>query len=258
MNEPERLNQGQSSELSARLVRAGAAEAPSTRSLERTLVALGAAATTLGTAGAAGALGTAASGAAGALGAAASGKVASLTLLGLAKWAGAGIATGVAVSMVAHAVEPAPVRVSPSAAPRGEVVAPAMPEPRSEPTSAARAPVTEPSVSIEAQRVMPGDANRDARPSEPLGAPLAAEVAFVDRGRSAFQRGDSKAALAALASYEREYPERRLLPEVLYLRLEALSASGEDARARELARRIVRDFAKSPHATRARALLGAE
>jgi TolA-binding protein len=257
MNEPERLNQRESSELPARLVRAGAAEVPSARSLERTLVALGAAATTLGSAGAAGALNAAASGAGGAFGTAASGKVASLTLLGLVKWAGTGIATGVAVSMVAHAVEPAPVRVSPSAAPHGDVVAPPVPEPRSEPTSATPAPVTEPSASIEAPRVIQGDANRDVRPTELLGAPLAAEVAFVDRGRSAFQRGDSKAALAALASYEREYPERRLLPEVLYLRLEALSASGEEARARELARRIVRDFAKSPHATRARALLGA-
>ncbi len=243
MNEPERLMKGHPSGLSARLLRAGAAEAPSGRSLERTLAALGAAATTLGTAGAAGALG-----------AVSSGKVASLTLLGLAKWAGAGLAGGVAVSMVAHVVEPAPAPSSASPLPRVELVAPPSPEPAPERTSLAAAPVTEPSASIEPPRPVPVEQRPGARASEPVGAPLAAEVAFVDRGRAAFQRGEAHAALAALAAYERTYPERRLLPEVLYLRMEALAASGDRVRARELAQRMLRDFSKSPHSARARAL----
>src|SRR5262245_28774793 len=100
MNDPERLLRGPTGGLSARLLRAGVGEAPSPRSLERPLAALGAAATTLGTAGAAGALGTVSAG-----------KVATtLTLVGLVKWAGIGVASGVAVSLAAHAVDSAPVR----------------------------------------------------------------------------------------------------------------------------------------------------
>jgi hypothetical protein len=246
MNDPERLINGHASGLSARLLRAGAAEAPSGRSLERTLAALGAAATTLGSAGAAGALG-----------AASSGKVASLTLLGLAKWAGAGLAGGALVSMVAHVAAPAPPPESASSAPRVALAAPASPERAAEPKPVLPAPAAEPSASIESPRSVPVAESPGARPDEPTFAPLAAEVSFVDRGRAAFQRGEAGAALAALATYERTYPERRLLPEVLYLRMEALAASGDDARARELARRIVREFSRSPHRARAAALLGA-
>jgi hypothetical protein len=244
MNDPERLLTDPSSGLPARLLRAGAAEGPPERSLERTLAALGAAATTLGTAGAAGALG-----------AATTGKVASLTLLGLAKWAGVGIASGVAVSVVAHAVEPAPAPILARATPQVELVnPPRLPAPKPEVARVTTAP--EPAPSVEAPRQAVAGPAPEARPSESAGAPLAAEVAFVDRGRTAFQRGDAAAALTALQTYEREYPERRLLPEVLYLRMEALAASGDQAGARELARRVVRDFSKSPHATRARAVLG--
>jgi hypothetical protein len=246
MNDPERLSKGHPSGLSARLLRAGAAEAPSGRSLERTLAALGAATATLGSAGAAGALG-----------AASSGKVASLTLLGLAKWAGVGLAGGALVSVVAHVAPPAPSPQSASPAPRVELVAPPSPDRVAEPKSVLAAPVAEPSASIEPPRSVPVTQSPGARPSEPAGAPLAAEVAFVDRGRAAFQRGEAGAALAALATYERTYPERRLLPEVLYLRMEALAASGDDVRAHALARRIVREFSKSPHRARAAALLGA-
>jgi TolA-binding protein len=86
-------------------------------------------------------------------------------------------------------------------------------------------------------------------------APLAAEVAFVDRGRALVQRGDARGALATLTRYEAEFPERRLLPEVLFLRMEASFAAGDTARAETLARVIVRDYAQSPHAAPARALL---
>jgi hypothetical protein len=92
---------------------------------------------------------------------------------------------------------------------------------------------------------------------ESLGAPLAAEVTFVDRGRTLFQRGDAAGALAALAAYERTFSAPRLLPEVLYLRMEASLSTGDRTRASDLARRILRDYGKGPHAARARAVSAA-
>ena len=89
-------------------------------------------------------------------------------------------------------------------------------------------------------------------------APLAAEVAFVDRGRAAYQRGELAEAERALGTYEREFAAPRLLPEVLYLRMECASGRGDRARAGQLAERILRQHARSPHAARARAVLSAE
>jgi len=89
------------------------------------------------------------------------------------------------------------------------------------------------------------------------GAPLAAEVTFVDRGRALFQRGDATGALGALAGYERTFREPRLMPEVLYLRMEATLLAGDKARANDIARRVVRVYGKGPHAARARAILSA-
>ncbi|HWP05739.1 MAG TPA: hypothetical protein VNN72_08360 [Polyangiaceae bacterium] len=255
MNDPERLLHGSPDGLSARLLRAGADEAPAPRSLERTLAALGAASTALGAAGTAGALG--ASSTAGALGAAGTGKVvATLTLVSLAKWAGVGVASGVLVSVAAHVVARAP---EPNAQPIAAAASSA--EVRSAPPTEHRAPaqvlpspLPEASVTAEARTSTPAAAPTHAV-DERAGAPLAAEVTFVDRGRALFQRGDGAGALAVLADYEQTFPERRLLPEVLYLRMEALSLAGERARASDIARRIVRNYGKGPHAARARAVL---
>jgi hypothetical protein len=85
--------------------------------------------------------------------------------------------------------------------------------------------------------------------------PLAAEVVFVDRGRAAYQGGDLVAAERALAGYEREFAVPRLLPEVLYLRMEIATQRGDRARAVALAERILRQHARSPHAARARRVL---
>lgn len=288
MSDPERLLHGSAGALSARLVRAGHDEGPSRRSLERTLAAVGVATTTLGAAGTAGALGsTAGAGTAGAVGAAAgagtvgtvgalggAGKVTTtLTLLGLAKWAGLGAAGGVVVSLAAHGLEMraaetrvetnvvATAGITPSIAPSANV-----PVPRGasapDPAQDSNAPLLDPPAS-------PADstASRRSLTAGPLGAPppevndtanapLAAEVSFVDRGRALFRRGDARGTLGALDGYEREFPERRLLPEVLLLRMEASSIAGDTARARQFARTIVRDYGRSPHAARARAVLG--
>jgi len=254
MNDPERLLHGSPGGLSARLLRAGVDETPAPRSLERTLVALGAASTTLGAAGTAVALG--ASSATGGLGAVSAGKaITTLTLVSLAKWAGLGVAGGVAVSLAAQVVERAPAAppVEPPALVGTGNAAAELEPPRVVPLPELPGPAPTASLAVE-PRLAPLPAPSHGTDA-PAGAPLAAEVTFVDRGRSLFQHGDAKGALAALAPYERTFREQRLLPEVLYLRMEALALAGDKARATEVARRLVRDYGKGPHAARARTFL---
>jgi hypothetical protein len=87
------------------------------------------------------------------------------------------------------------------------------------------------------------------------GVPLAAEVALVDRARAALASGEPSRSLRELDRYEALFPERRLEPEVLYLRMEAHLLAGHDVMARETAERSVRLFPKGPHAARARQIL---
>jgi hypothetical protein len=97
-----------------------------------------------------------------------------------------------------------------------------------------------------------------AAPSNPevdLGAPLAAEVAFIDRARASLASGQAAQGISQLASYEQSFPEARLLPEVLFLRLDGCERLGRHAEARAAAERLVQGFPKSPHAARARKLL---
>jgi hypothetical protein len=240
MTDPERILDRPPSELSRTLLRAGTDEAPSDRSLRRTLAAVGVSAAALGTASSAGAFGAA--------------KVASsVTVVTLTKWAGMGAVGGIVVAAAAFEFEP-PAR-KPSVTPQLSAVS----APRLAPAT-----VEPPPVPSDPAPVLPESEPAQRRPAvapvpaPELEAPLAAEVAFVDRGRAAFQRGQPAAALAALAGYEREFRDPRLLPEVLYLRMEAMNQGGDRARATELGWRILRDYPRSPHAARARAIASAE
>jgi hypothetical protein len=229
-------------ELEARLIRAGIRETPAPATLQKTLLGLGLGASALATASSVGALGlTKAS--------------ASITAAALAKWAGIGAAAGLVLAATTHGVyratrtAPAPL-VSHSAPPREATRAPEL---------AARAAVSGPLPVETASSPAPSAAPPRAVQSAPEGAepasPLAAEIFFVDRGREAYQRGDALAALARLDGYERFFPHQRLLPEVLYLRMQSLRQQGETERATELAGRLVRDFPNNPHASSAKALL---
>lgn len=264
MTDPERFLDHPPSELGALLLRAGTEEGPSPRSLQRTLSALGVGVTALGAAGSASALGAAAGtagtagiGSAGAAAAAGVKVAGSLGAVVLAKWAGVGVASGIAVALAVHGVSrseaSAPVAAVTSAqvaaAPSAEVVV-APPAPRG---AAVEAVVTPPVAAVASE----------AKPSravvvEEERAPLAAEVAFVDRGRASYQRGDLFGADRALSGYEREFAEPRLLPEVLYLRMEIAARRGERARAVALAERILQQHARSPHVARARAVARGE
>lgn len=260
MTDPERFLDHPPSELGALLLRAGTEEGPSPRSLQRTLSALGVGVTALGAAGSASALGaaagtagTAAIGSAGAVAAAGVKVAGSLGAVVLAKWAGVGVASGIAVALAVHGVTRAPERAPVAvvtAAPGA--VAPSAPEVVEAPRvsrGAAVERVETPPVAAVASEAKPARAA-----VEEERAPLAAEVAFVDRGRASYQRGDLFDADRALAAYEREFAEPRLLPEVLYLRMEIAVRRGERERAVALAERILRQHARSPHAARARAV----
>jgi hypothetical protein len=238
-------------ELGTTLLRAGRDEWPSDDAVSRTLSAVGAGAAVIAVT----------SGAAAGASAGAKGGAALIGLGSIVKWLGMGAASGVVVAGIAHGISgPTPPRVSntvvasparPAArattspdAPRDRTRAVATPEavPTNEPISLSPKHAVAPSVSRES-----GDDER--------GVPLAAEVALVDRARAALASGNPNRTLGELERYETLFPERRLGPEVLYLRMEAHVAAGHDAQAREIAERSVSLFPRSPHAARARQIL---
>lgn len=94
-----------------------------------------------------------------------------------------------------------------------------------------------------------------ARPEDLTGPTvLAREVAAVDRARAALLRGDARTALVLLDDHDRSFGAPMLAPEASALRALALSASGDRARAAELARDILSREPASPHAARLRAI----
>lgn len=251
MTDPERISQ-RSSGLAAELLRAGATERPRSVGMQRTLTALGVSGALLTTASTASAV----AGATAVTGTKAAKAVSGILL---AKWIGVGVVGGVglagAAAVVSAPAAPAPsvqaaLSVQRAAPPRVLApVAPAAPEVLEPPASEVAEP---PAPSAPA----PGLAANRAEPELDLGAPLAAEVAFVDRARTALAAGRAEQGLGQLASYEREFPEARLLPEVLFLRLETCERLGRRDEARAAAQRLLDGFPKSPHAARARQLLG--
>jgi hypothetical protein len=243
MSDPQRLSEEQTG-LAATLLRAGADEGPSPRVIERTLAAVGVSAATLGAA----AVATAS--------AAAPGAVGGLATTGVVKLLAVGAMAGVGVGGVAFGVrtalqsEPVPVERAHSAPVRSaEERAPLPSEPVA---SIAPPPATEDAPSPPPPRQAPPSASF---PPVAERAPLAPEVALVDRAHAALRRGDAPAALAELASYEQDFSEPRLLPEVLALRMEASDRLGDATAARFWAGRLLGRFPRSAQAARARALL---
>jgi hypothetical protein len=228
-------------ELLSRLVRAGASERPSSRSMSRTLSALGLGATTLGIATSAGAIGAA-------------GPVGTLTLAVIGKWASLGLASGVVVASVAHGVARLPSSPSmPSPAPQISA-SPAIVPSSSSSSVAFSAPPSPLGTSLPPP-VGRLPSSGSGRTDVAVRAPLAAELVLVDRGRALLQGGSPRAALSALDRYERDFAGPRLLPEVLYLRMEALEQLGMTAQATAIARQLAQGFPRSPHAARARRVL---
>jgi hypothetical protein len=272
MTDPERISK-RSRGLAAQLLQAGAEEQPAEASMQQTLAALGvsaavvtttsAASAAAGTAKATSALGAGA-GTAGLGATAAGGTVKAVSAALLVKWIGIGVVGGVGLAgAAAVATGPAtkpPVSQTAVAAaaqprPAQPLAAPTPAEPEL-PSAATEVPAIDvlPTPTAAASHVSSSELNT-AAPALEVGAPLAAEVAYVDRARALLAAGQAEQGLALLRSYEREFPEARLLPEVLFLQLETCARVGRQSEARAAAQRLLDGFPKSPHASRARKLL---
>lgn len=262
--DPRRLLDDAPSDLVRALLEAAREEAPRDASMKRTLMAVGAGATVLGS-GAAASAGSAAVAAASTakLGAATGTAGAGLFL----KWAGVGLATGLAAAGITESVRPydptpkSAVLLVEKAAPTAKALdipetprvelPPAMPE-----AAAPIASLGEPAPTTPAPTT-PAPRPRKAEPSAPLPSLLAEEVRALDRARSSLSSGDPSRAISLLDRYEREIPKGTLRPEALYLRAEALVELGDLDEAASVAKRLLASRPDGPHARRARAILEA-
>lgn len=280
-DDPIRLLDDEGSPLLKSLISAGREEEPQAAALRRTLVAVGvagvlsttsAAAAASSAATAAGASGTPAVGALAGGSASASAAatstvaagaakgVASSTLIVVAKWLAVGALTGTVASSavygVSGALTPAPVASSASrveATPSAPKVLPRQPSVHDE----LREIPAPPPVEVTLPPPAAGPAPAAPEPSaERTGSSLAAEVTALDGARQALGAGDAPRALELLNGYESRFREPRMLPEVLYLRLEAFTLKGDRSSAEAVARRILLVYPTSPHAARARTVLG--
>lgn len=86
---------------------------------------------------------------------------------------------------------------------------------------------------------------------------LADEVAQLQKAKLALRDGNPARALTELGVYGQRFPHPRLGAEATVVRIEALSASGDTARAKTLAEGFLGKNPNSPYATRLRSLTGA-
>jgi len=84
---------------------------------------------------------------------------------------------------------------------------------------------------------------------------LEGEVAALDRARAALAAGDPARTIDLLDGYERALPKGALRQEAMYLRIQALSKSGQRGAARDLAARFLAAHPDSPHASQLQHLL---
>ena len=273
MNDPPRFLENSGSTLTTALLRAGHEEEPSDVLLERTLGSLGAAAAISSLATAANETASALSG-----GSAATKTTASLaTWIVTAKWVGIGTLGGVVTLTAATQLTTAPrAPVAQHAAPQIAETAPpgravhqvarSSIEPPLDRRPDPDPPMLSPQPEVPGQSshrdeelrpraAEPSPAFATSAPSDPS-MPLAAELALVDRGWAALRSHQFANTLSVLESYERQFPRLSLQPEVLYLRMEAESQLGHASNAEGYARRILASYSNSPHAARARVVVG--
>jgi hypothetical protein len=86
-------------------------------------------------------------------------------------------------------------------------------------------------------------------------SPLAEELAFLERARRALVRGESRRSLRLLDEYSRRFAKPRLSSEATVLRIEALVASGERARATQLGQQFLASHPNGPYERRIRSLI---
>jgi hypothetical protein len=154
-----------------------------------------------------------------------------------------------AALLLRGANEPAPPRVAPSAiqAP-APVISPVPAAAEQEP-----APVTVDD--LPALKDAPPAAG--AAPAPKAQGSLADEVAQLQKAKLALKAGNPSQALAELGTYAQRFPRPMLGAEATVVRIEALSASGDSARAKSLAEGFLAKNPNSPYAARLRNLTGA-
>jgi hypothetical protein len=166
--------------------------------------------------------------------------------------------------VVAPAPAPLPppviVQVRPQPSPPSPTKAPVVAETRkvqAAPPPAPAPPVEPPPPPVEVQ---PPPVEVQAPPVEPPppvqidARRLAAEVALLDRARTALRARDATTAIAALEEYRRTFPDGALLAEAEVVLIEALVQRGDAAAAAERARAFLARFPSSPLARRVRSI----
>ncbi|MEO6600445.1 MAG: outer membrane protein assembly factor BamD [Polyangiaceae bacterium] len=106
---------------------------------------------------------------------------------------------------------------------------------------------------VAADRAAPPTAAFEARPTS--ASSLRAEVAALDRARSALARGDAPTGLTELETYAAHFPRGALAQEATLLRIQALTMTGERAQAQKAARSFLASHPSGPHVEKLRELL---
>ncbi|HMR76677.1 MAG TPA: hypothetical protein PKD61_16265 [Polyangiaceae bacterium] len=243
--------------LLSRLLRAGDADEPSPKAVQRALIAV-----------------TAATGAAGTTaGAGAAQLAASSTWFGgsVFKWLGIGALCGVVVGSAGPALlvsdaEPVSILKRGAAGPAqlARAKSPAAPRNTRAQVGVAEhetsgltqnAPPAPPASRTLAEHSKPTAFEPEAEAAAPVvpTAPsetLKDELLVRERARSAVQRRDAAAAQAAISEYQTRFPRGRLYPELTLLRIDLLAARGDTAGARALAAQFLKANPSSPSAAR--------
>jgi hypothetical protein len=114
-------------------------------------------------------------------------------------------------------------------------------------------------VALEDLPTLPKDASAaGSSPAAKQQGNLADEVAQLQKAKLALKGGNPKQALTELNSYSQRFPRPMLGAEATVVRIEALSASGDRARAKSLAEGFLAKSPNSPYAARLRKLTGAQ
>ena len=161
-------------------------------------------------------------------------------------------AAGVVALALAGAVGVGVWLSRPLPAPAPRPIAPAVHADPSAPPAVATAPAAAPA---HASAASDGHA---VGTGAPRGSALRGEILLVDGARAALAEGAPARALRLVQRYTVRFPHGALAPEAQALRIEALAASGQPARARALARAFITEHPGSPLTERMARLLAGE
>jgi TolA-binding protein len=240
MSDPRRLLDQGANDFEAKLLRAGRRDAPSARNRRRVLAGLG-----LGSV-----LSTSVVASAG------GSKALSSGALGALRWVGGGAVSVLAVWTGVQAFAPAKDVVSHSAnRPAVALVQRAKPASPATTLSAPTVPETSAQAPSAAKPLSAARAAGPAATQERGRDSLSAELAALDRARSALASRDTQLALRLLDEYAQRFPKRRLNTEAAVLRIEALAARGDRASAARLGKEFLARQPNGPYARRVSSLI---